>query len=351
MGAFKSRTVAIVGGLAITGLLGGCGLQPSPSSGGGGSQASSAKKSNIVVALSNGYDGNAWRHQMVTDFISAAKQAKHQGLISSYIVDNSTNGLQQQIQQMDSLILQHVSAICIDSASASGLNGVIAKAHQAGIPVISLDTGVTSPYTYNINTSFKQSAQTLMSQLAQLMHGQGNLVILRTQAGTKSDQELWAGYQAALAKYPKIKVVGSIYGNADTATVESGLGSLIPSLPKVKAVLSLAGSMGAVAAFKSAHQPMPIITNGLTSASIHWWIQQHQKNGYTTVGMDSRPSEGAAALWMASDILHGQKVPKNVTMGFAEVTQQTLYKYKNLPPNTFADPQVTHAWVQHYLLK
>lgn len=341
----KGILMSSIGTVGLVSLLAGCGSQNQTATPG-----SSSQSKHIVIALSNAYNGNGWRHQMVADFTQAAKEAEAKGEISSYVVDNSSNGLSGQIQQMDTLILQHVSAICIDAASGSALNGVIQKAHQAGIPVISFDTGVTSPYTYNLNTDFYKWGQQLAQHVCTQLNGKGNVVILRTQAGTKSDNELYNGYMSVIKKYPNIKVVASIYGNADTSTVESTLGSLLPSLPKVDAVISAAGSMGAVAAFQNAHLPIPIITNGLGSQSIHWWIQQHQKNGYTTIGMDSRPSMGAMAFYVALDLLNGQKVPQNMTVPTGMITQSQVSQYANLPPNSFADPQVTNQWVKTNLL-
>lgn len=307
-------------------------------------------KKGYVIALSNAYNGNAWRHQMERDFIASAKKAEADGLISKYIVDNSNNGLQGQLQQIDDLIVQHVSAIVVDSASATGLNGVIAKAVAAGIPVVSFDTGVTTTKAYRVHTSFFDWAQKNMKWVATHFNGHANVVIVRTQKGTKSDAALYNGYMSIVKTNPGLKVVATIYGNADVTTTQSKLSALIPSLPHVDAVMCAAGGFGAVQAFKAAGKPIPSVTTGLSSQFIHWWINEHAKNGYTTVGRVTRPSESSAALWMAVDLLHGVKVPKNVLMPTASVTLANLMKYKNLPPNTFADTPPTNAWVKKNLL-
>jgi len=304
----------------------------------------------FVIALSNAYNGNAWRHQMERDFIASAKQAEAKGLVAKYVIDNSTNGLPGQLQQMDDLILQHVSAIVVDAASSTGLNGVIAKATKAGIPVISFDTGVTSPVAYRIHTSFFDWAKGSMQWVADHFHGDANVVIVRTQRGTHSDAQLMAGYMSVVKKYPGMKVVATIYGNADVTTTESKLSALIPSLPKVDAVMCAAGGFGAVQAFQAAGRPIPVVTSGLSSQFIHWWINEHEKNGYTTVGRVARPSESSAAFWAAVDLVHGQTVPKNMLMPTASVTQSNLMQFKDLPPNSFADTPPSNAWVKKTLL-
>ena len=73
--------------------------------------AGTARAAGPVIALSNAYYGNTWRHQMVEAFQAAAAQAKKQGLISDYIILNGDGSVNQQMSQMSDLILKHVNAI------------------------------------------------------------------------------------------------------------------------------------------------------------------------------------------------------------------------------------------------
>jgi ribose transport system substrate-binding protein len=59
-----------------------------------------------VIALSNAYYGNTWRHQMVEAFEAAAKQAKSEGKIADYIVMNGDGSVAQQNSQLGELILK-----------------------------------------------------------------------------------------------------------------------------------------------------------------------------------------------------------------------------------------------------
>src|SRR5690348_13102106 len=78
-----------------------------------------------VIALSNAYYGNTWRHQMVDAFEAAAKQAKADGKIADYIILNGDGSVAQQNSQLAELILKKVDAIPVDAASETALNGVI----------------------------------------------------------------------------------------------------------------------------------------------------------------------------------------------------------------------------------
>jgi ribose transport system substrate-binding protein len=64
-----------------------------------------ASQDKPVIALSNAYYGNTWRHQMVEAFEAAAKQAKADGKIADYMVLNGDGSVNQQSSQMADLIL------------------------------------------------------------------------------------------------------------------------------------------------------------------------------------------------------------------------------------------------------
>jgi len=67
-----------------------------------------------VIALSNAYYGNTWRHQMVEAFESAAKQAKSEGKIADYIVMNGDGSVAQQNSQIGELILKKVDVLLVE---------------------------------------------------------------------------------------------------------------------------------------------------------------------------------------------------------------------------------------------
>src|SRR6516165_1581874 len=111
-----------------------------------------------VIALSNSYFGNTWRRQMVDAFKEAAEQAKKDGRISDYDIENSDGSVNQQVSQMNGLILKHVDAVAINAASPTALNGVIEKACAAGIKVIAFDSIASSPCWLQARFRFQGSA-------------------------------------------------------------------------------------------------------------------------------------------------------------------------------------------------
>src|SRR3954469_5091862 len=110
-----------------------------------------ASKDKPVIALSNAYYGNTWRHQMVESFEAAAKEAKDKGQIADYVIVNGDGSVAQQNSQIAELILKGVDVLLVDAASETAVNGVIEKACKAGIIVISFDSVASAPCNYQLN--------------------------------------------------------------------------------------------------------------------------------------------------------------------------------------------------------
>ena len=67
--------------------------------------------------------------------------------------------------------------------------------------------------------------------------------------------------------------------------------------------------------------------------------------------MNSPPSIGAVAFWLALDALQGRKVPQRMLMPFTTVTNDNLSQYQDLKPGTIASPTYTSDWVEKTFLK
>src|SRR5271165_1113288 len=115
---------------------------------------SASGQNGYKIALSNSFYGNTWRKQMVDVMQKAANDAKAQGLISDFVVDNGDGTANTQLAQLNSLILSHPDAILINAASPTALNGAIAQAAQQGIKVVVFDSLTSSTDAYQIAYDF-----------------------------------------------------------------------------------------------------------------------------------------------------------------------------------------------------
>ena len=136
---------------------------------------------------------------------------------------------------------------------------------------------------------------------------------MRGVKGSAPDNDMFNAQQSVLAKYPDIKVVATVYGQATASVAQSAIANVLPSLPHVDAVLGQGGSddVGIAQAFVQYGgdyaDKMPIIEGGGGTDFVKWWADENAKNGYQTVSMNTTPGIGGAAFWLGLSLLEGRQ--------------------------------------------
>ena len=315
----------------------------------------SASADKPVIALSNAYYGNTWRHQMVEAFEASAKQAKAAGKIADYVILNGDGSVAQQNSQIAELILKGVDAIAVDAASETADNGIIEKACAAGIKIVSFDSVASAPCNYQLNFDFKGYKQEEADWVFKKLGGKGAVIQVRGVKGSAPDNDMFNAQEAALKKYPDIKVVATVYGQATASVAQSAIANVLPSLPHVDAVLGQGGSddFGIAQAFDqfggAYKDKPPIIEGGGSTDFIKWWTAR-SASGYTTISMNTTPGIGGAAFWLSLALVKGAEAPKLMIMPVATVTQDNLKDFADLPSGMIVSPSYSDDWVAKNLL-
>jgi ribose transport system substrate-binding protein len=308
-----------------------------------------------VIALSNSFYGNSWRKQMVDTMQEAAKDAKAKGLISDFVVANGDGTENTQIQQMNSLILQKVDAIVINAASLTGLNGVIAKAHQKGIKVIAFDSIVNSPFAYKIEYDNRSWGSISAKYVVDRFKGNAKILITRGVQGSAPEKDDYEAMMEVFKSAPGIHSLGEVDTEADIAKSQSAVANVLPSFPEIDACVGMSGDYGVVQAFQNAGRKVPVIVGSNRAEFIRWWIDEKAKNGYETISLGSEPSIGAVAFWVAVHILKGDKVPEMIKKPFelplVPVTNENVDQFKDIQPGTVIAQKYTDEWVVEHVLK
>ena len=320
-----------------------------------GQSEGGAKKKGFVIALSNSFYGNSWRKQMVDTMQVAANDAKAKGLISDFIVDNGDGTENTQIAQMNSLILQNVDAILINAASLTGLNGVIAKAHEKGIKVMAFDSIVSSPYAYKIEYDINSWGTTSAQYIVDRFKGNAKVLITRGVMGSAPETADYDAMMKVFKANPGIQILGEVDTEADNAKSQSAVANVLPSMPQVDATVGMSAGYGVVQAFLSANRPVPVIVGSNRAEFIRWWIDEKAKDGYQTISLGSEPSIGAISFWLMIHILQGDKVPEMIQhpyeLPLVAVTSDTVDKFKDIQPGTVIAQTYTDQWVVDNILK
>ncbi|MDG4717833.1 MULTISPECIES: ABC transporter substrate-binding protein [Thalassospira] len=299
-----------------------------------GSTVAFADTSDKRIALSNNYAGNSWRQAMLESWNNVAFAAVHEGVVDAAdAFTTSENQATEQAAQIQNMILQGYDAIVVNAASPTAINGAIKEACDAGITVVSFDGIVTEPCAWRIAVDFKQMGRDQVKYLASRYPEGGNLLEIRGLAGVFVDDEISAGIHEEVAN-TNFEIVGSVHGDWAQDVAQKAVAGILPSLPEIKAVVTQGGDgYGAAQAFKAADRPMPTIVMGNRRDELQWWLEQKEATGYETTSLSIAPGVSTLAFWVAQQILDGADVPKDLTVPFLRVDQESLEEIVKETPN------------------
>ena len=116
----------------------------------------------------------------------------------------------QQVQVVENFTTRHVSAIVLAPLDSQALVRPVQNAVAAGVPVVVIDSDLKSDkYVSFIATDNYKGGQLAGEQLAKLMDGKGNVILLRYATGSASTEAREAGFLDAVKKYPGLKLISS----------------------------------------------------------------------------------------------------------------------------------------------
>src|SRR5215469_3078513 len=147
-----------------------------------------------------------------------------------------------QIPSIQAAIQAHANAIVIAGNDPSALCPTLNQASQQGIAIISFDSDVScgsSPNHLFINQADTKSiGASEVDILAKEIGDSGQIAILSA-AASATNQNSWIVYmKQELAKYPKMQLVKTVYGNDDPATSLTVLQGLLSAYPNLKGIIS-----------------------------------------------------------------------------------------------------------------
>ena len=132
-------------------------------------------------------------------------------------VQDQTN-IAGQVNLVNDMITRKVAGILIAATDAKALAPAVDKAIAAGVPTITLDSGVDSdkPYAY-IATDNIGAARLAAETEAKLVGGKGSIGDIGITAGSQTGREREQGFQEGMKKYPEIRVLPVQYSGCDPA--------------------------------------------------------------------------------------------------------------------------------------
>ena len=116
----------------------------------------------------------------------------------------------QQIQVVENFTTRRVNAIVLAPLDSQALVNPVKNAVNAGIPVVVMDSDLKSEKQMSfVATDNFLGGKLAGDEMARLLGGKGNVILLRYAVGSASTEAREAGFLDAIRKHPGIKLISS----------------------------------------------------------------------------------------------------------------------------------------------
>lgn len=310
--------------LGVTCLLAGCGGQLSPSADKG------TRIGFVPKALNQEYWVNTAHGAAAGGAAAHVKVLTEAGLADTQI--------EQQIDIVQNMISQKVSALVIAPTDSDLLQPVLDQAVHKGIPVVLFDSPIPGwkPQTSFVGTANRDGGIKMGRYLRKVI-GHGTLAIIRGIAGSQVDIDRVDGVKAGI-KGSGIKVVKEVAANFDREQAVAAMEDILQTNPHVSAVFCANDQMalGALQSLEANNATGRIKLVGFDGA-IEATQQIIAHKMFATIAQDPY---GMAKIAVQEAVAksEGKTVRKSVNTGDPLVTQQNAKAYFKTAERKLGNP-------------
>jgi rhamnose transport system substrate-binding protein len=238
----------------------------SASSGSASSGSSGALKTGLKVFIIPKNLGN--------NYFTTADSAKTDGAIAALNAlgetGTETSGTAatpaSQIPAIQAAISKGANALIVSATDPTALCPTLNSAMKRGITVITYDSDAPTCRDMFINqASTAEIGTSEVDVLASEIGDSGDIAIVSATASA-TNQNAWIGYmKQELTKYPKMKLVATVYGNDDPTTATQVTQGLLEQYPNLKGIISptTVGIAAAAAVLDTAKYRGKVLLTGL----------------------------------------------------------------------------------------
>jgi ribose transport system substrate-binding protein len=276
----------------------------------------------FTIGMSQANLGEPWRVQMNADI--KAEADKHANI--KMIFKDAQNDTLKQRAHVEEFVSQPVDLLIISPKEAQPLTEPVAKAMDAGIPVIVLDRRVLGDkYTQFIGADNKKIGKAAGEWIKKTLNGKGNIVELKGLMTSTPGQDRDSGFRDGIAGAPDLKIVFEADMKWLEPDARKEMESALSRFPNIDLVYAHndPGAHGAYLAAKAAGREKQIKFVGIDALP-------QEGIAYVQQGiLDATfqyPTGGAEAIQNALKLLNKESVPKEITLGSRIFTKENVAK-------------------------
>lgn len=269
-----------------------------------------AGEKTYTIGMSQCNLGEPWRVQMDADVRAAA--AKHPNM--KVIFKDAQNDTLKQRSQLEEFVSQKVDAIIISPKESQPLTEPIAKAYEAGIPVIVLDRAVLGDkFTCFIGADNVKIGRAAGEWLKKALGGKGQIVELKGLQTSIPGVDRNKGFREGIAG-SDIKVIFEADMEWLEPKARKEMESALARFPKIDAVYGHndPGAHGAFLAAQAAGREKEMKFIGIDALPQEG--VEYVKQGVLSATFQY-PTGGAEAIDVLLKVFKGETVEKKIVLG------------------------------------
>lgn len=290
-----------------------------------------------------GVNANTWTVQVAHETEAAA--AKNE-CIEKFILLDAGFDQKKQVADIEDLIAQGVDAIIVQPVTSTSADASIAKAAEAGIPVV-LHTGriESDAYTTEIQGGAEHAGKVMGEWLVEQVGNDGKIWVIRGLAGHPEDTNRYNGLLASI-EGTNIEIIAEDYGDWQYDKAKSLCETLYLSNPEFDGIWSSGADMSraCIDVLKQFGAELPPITGEGNNGYFGQWIS----DGLKSVAFEYGPNQGAAGVRAAVALLEGQALYKHYDYNPAgwDVEKAGQYYRDDLSANVWWPSELSEEQLQ-----
>ena len=258
-----------------------------------------------------------WRHQMNNEMLREALFYDEVEIDIRTVKDDNA----RQIEDIRNFIEEGVDLLVIAPNEAAPITPVVEEAYDRGIPVIVFDRKILSDkYTAYIGADNYELGKAIGHYVANLLHGQGNVVEISGLTGSTPAMDRHQGFVSAISPYPGIKLLAR--EDAGWLRSEAGqkMDTLLTHFPQIDVVYAqndrmAAGAYAVVRQKGRAGEMRFIGTDALSGEG--YGVEQVLKGELDATFI--YPTGGDRVIQIAMDILNKRDFPRETILNTSVV--------------------------------
>lgn len=296
------------------------GTSPEADSGEGNSNTGGGEEKTIAVIV------KSTEHEFWQTVKKGAEEAGEQfGYNVTFQGASTETAIGEQVSIVEDAINQQVAAIVLAASDPEALVPPVQTAEEAGIPVITIDSGIDSDIpASHVSTDNKAAAGIAAEKMAELIGEEGKIAIVNFVAGAATAIDREEGFKEGIANYPNIEIVNTFYSDGDRAKALQITQDILTATPDIKGIFGAneGAAVGVANAIEQAEKADDVVVIGFDSSEDE--ISYIEKGVMQGIVVQNPYNIGFQGVEQAAGVLDGKDVEKQLDTGATYVNKENM---------------------------